>query len=44
MSKGSLKEEKDPEGFAAFMQWVWNPTTKQFLGRTGTSWGRLYIY
>ena len=30
------------EGWDAFSHFVWNPETKEFLGRTGMSWCKYY--
>lgn len=37
---GYVKEEKLTSG-QAFKRFLWNPSTKEFLGRTGGSWGEL---
>ena len=53
--EGNDKKEKKEEGFKfgekneskggmeGFMQFLWNPETKEFLGRTGMSWCKLNI-
>ena len=37
----ALKPE-ERHGWEAFSHFVWNPDTKQFLGRTGMSWRKCY--
>jgi len=43
MSKESIAE-KEPEGISSFKQWIYNPRTKQFLGRTGASWAKVGFF
>jgi len=54
--KKKEKSEMKPEGFSfavkpeerhgwdAFSHFVWNPETKQFLGRTGMSWLKITVF
>ena len=32
------EKAKDKSGLEGFMEFLWNPETKEFLGRTGMSW------
>lgn len=46
MSKESLDKPKTGEvesSFSVFMRFIWNAEQKQFLGRTGSSWGELFV-
>jgi len=54
--EGNDKKEKKEEGFKfgekneskggmeGFMQFLWNPETKEFLGRTGMSWLKIGVF
>lgn len=38
------EKTKDKSGLEGFMEFLWNPETKEFLGRTGMSWLKIGVF